>query len=361
MKVAIIHDHFLYFGGAERVLLAFLKMHPTSDVFVAFVGSKNRNILKRYTSGKIITPPFDAWPFAHSRPDIYKPLLYIWWESIDLSQYDLIISSSHSFSSKSVIASPRSLHISYIHTPPRYLWGEYSETRWIQKPVMKYILSPLFTWLRYKDKMGATRPDILVANSKNVQTRIHKYYGRDSYVVYPPVEIPQKLPKRNPRYFLCVSRLVKQKGIELAICACNELKEALVIVGTGAQEKYLRSIAGSTIQFLGFVPDKDMTSVYAGAKALLYPSIEEDFGLSPVEAMAHGVPVIGFKSGGVKETIIEGKTGIFFKERTKRSLVDAIKRFQNKKISALDCRNQARKFSKIRFNKEIHQLVSTHE
>lgn len=361
MKIAIVHDQFLYFGGAERVLLALIHMYQSSDVYTAFVTPKNRDVIKQYTKGKITTSPFDAWPFAHTRPDIYKPLLFVWWEHLDLSEYDLVISSSHSFSSKSVIVSRPSVHVSYIHTPPRYLWGEYSETRWLQKPLTKFLLFPLFTWLRYKDKIGAKRPDVLIANSKTVQARIKKYYGLDSIVVYPPIEIPSKHSKKNPRYYLCVSRLVKQKGIALAIKACNELKEALVIVGTGAQEKYLRSIAGLTIRFLGFMPDNKMAGIYSGARALIYPAIEEDFGLVPLEAMAHGVPVIGFKSGGVKETVIEGKTGIFFERWTKRGLIDAIKRFQQKKLLARNCRKQAEKFSKECFNKKIHQLVSTHE
>lgn len=358
MNTAIIHDHFLNFGGAERVLLNFLKLYPSADVYLAFASPQNRKVLEHHTRGRIIVSLFDKCPLSHCYPDIYKPLLFCWWEHLDLRQYDVVISSSHSFSSKSVITHKNQLHISYVHTPPRYLYSEYNELQILRKPIIRFILFPLMNWMRKKDFQGAQRPDILIANSKNVQARIKKYYKRDSELVYPPVEIPKTLSKRRPQYYLCMSRLVKQKGIELAIRACNELKESLVIVGSGAQEKYLRSIAGPTIIFLGFVPDKQMNHIYAGAKALIYTSIEEDFGLVPLEAMAHGVPVIGYKSGGVEETIINGSTGIFFNDWNVASLVKTIYAFDAPKFSFVACLKQAKRFSSNRFKTAMILLIS---
>lgn len=360
MKVAVVHDHFLYFGGAERVLLTLLTVYPRADVYLAFATQDNIALLKKHTAGKITTSPFNRFLVGQRLADWFKPPLYFWWESLDLSSYDLVVSSSHSFSAKSVITGPEALHVSYIHTPPRYLYTEYNETRVLRHPFVKIFLSPLLSWLRIRDFIGAQRPDVLVANSKTVQTRIKKYYRRESTIVYPPVDIPKKIPKRSPKYFLCVSRLSKQKGIDLAIQACNKLKEPLMIVGAGSQGTYLRSIAGFTIRFKEWVPDERMQEVYSGAKALIYPSIEEDFGMVPIEAMAHGVPVVGYNSGGVRETVIEGKTGVLFSDRSVIGLADAIKRFYARLWSPSLLRRHAEKFSKKEFKRRLKKIIKSH-
>ncbi|MBU1326563.1 glycosyltransferase [Patescibacteria group bacterium] len=357
MKVAVVHDVFIEFGGAERVLLSLLKLYPRADVYIPLLASKWRNTLEATTKGKIISSLFNYIPLIHSASILLKPFLYVYWEQLDLTEYDLVLSSSHSFSSKSVITGPEALHVSYVHTPPRYLYAEYNETRALRHPFVKILLSPLLSWLRVRDFIGAQRPDVLVANSKTVQTRIKKYYRRESTVVYPPVDIPKKIPKRNPKYFLCVSRLSKQKGIDLAIRTCNKLKEPLMIVGAGSQGEYLRSIAGPTIRFKGWVPDERMHDVYAGAKALIYPSIEEDFGIVPVEAMAHGVPVIAYDSGALKESIVDGKTGVFFAVFTEQSLIQAMVRFTKTRFFSRAIVNQAKKFTKHLFEKNIQSLI----
>lgn len=357
MNIAIIHDVFIEFGGAERVLLALLDLYPTADVYIPLFRNDRRVEIHQHTKGKIITSYFNFIPFIHSASIVLKPLLYLYWETLDLKEYDLVISSSHSFSSKSVITGPNTLHVSYIHTPPRYLYAEYNETRILHHPMMQMLLSPLLSWLRVRDFIGAQRPDVLIANSKTVQARIKKYYRRDSTVIYPPVQIPKKLRKRNPQYFLCVSRLAKQKGIDLAIFACNDLRERLVIIGEGGQEKYLRSIAGPTIEFWGRVPDEQMAPVWAGAKALIYPSIDEDFGIVPVEAMAHGVPVIGHNSGGTKETVVDGKTGVLFEKWTTVELIRTLKKCKNMNTPTKMIQNYAARFSSIIFNKNIHTFL----
>ncbi|MBI5620169.1 glycosyltransferase [Candidatus Gottesmanbacteria bacterium] len=360
LRVAVIHDALLYMGGAERVFSAILRLYPTADVYTAFLVPELRGWVSRYTSGNVFVSPFDRIPYIRRFADWFKPAILFWWESLDLSSYDLIISSSHSFSAKSVIVPDGVTHVSYVHTPPRYMYNEYNESRWTRHPLVKFLLKPVFFWMKKKDYIAAQRPDVIIANSKTVQQRIKRYYSRDSVVIYPPIYVPPKavLRDRKPTYFLCVSRLVKQKGIDLAIRACDELKLPLVIVGTGPQEAYLRSIAGPTVIFLGFVSDDKMAEAYRKARALLYCSRDEDFGMAPVEAMAHGVPVIGYSSGGVRETVADGKTGTLFSRYSASYLEQSIKIFLMRSWSAEACRRQATRFSERRFANEFIKIVS---
>lgn len=360
MKIAIIHDVFIESGGAERVLLSLLRMYPTADVYVPLLTSENKALLEKYTTGAVYTTVLNKVPFVHSASVLLKPILYLYWEYLDLSSYSLIITSSHSYSSKAVLTSPYALHVSYVHTPPRYLYTEYNETRIIKKKLFRILLQPMLSWLRTRDFLAAQRPDVLVANSQVVQKRIAKYYRRESIVIYPPVLLPKKVKQstKKKQYFLCHSRLTTQKGIDLAIRACNALKLPLMIVGKGSEESYLRSIAGPTVTFAGYVPDEKMPVVYADAHALIYCSIEEDFGLVPVEAMAHGVPVIGFCSGGTAETVVDGKTGVLFDEYTVESLQHAIRKFRRASLRSDVCQRHAQKYSEAQFHKKMKQCIA---
>lgn len=357
MRIAIVHDIFVDFGGAERVLLALLDLYPSADVFIPLLTSSNKKILRQHTRGRIVSPWFSSVSHLRWAQLVIKSFIFFYWKSLDLTQYDLVISSSHSFSSHSVSVGRHTLHVSYIHTPPRYLYGQFNETQIINRPFFRAIFSPLMAALRKQDINGASRPKVLIANSRTVQKRIKKYYHRGSIVVYPPVTTPVKNMKREPRYFLCMSRLVKQKGIDLAIRACNSLNERLVVVGKGPEEPYLRSIAGPTIKFVGFVPDGKISGVFAGAKALLYPSIDEDFGIVPVEAMAHGVPVIGHNSGGTAETVVEGKTGFLFDDWTVESLTQAMHTFSTTRFHPPDLIRHAKKFSRRTFTSSFARVV----
>ncbi len=330
-RIAIIHDVFTEDGGAERVLRAIITLYPSADVYVPVLSQGARGVLEKLTTGMVYSAWFNALILYNPSSVLWKMLFYWYFEQLDLSRYDLVVSSSHMFSSKSIITSPNTTHISYIHTPPRYLYAEYNEVQVLKRPIFRLLLSPLLSWLRVLDYIGAQRPDILISNSKTVQARIKKYYKRDSVVIYPPIKRLKATLRRSPQYFLCVSRLARQKGIDLAIRACNELGESLVIVGVGAEDAYLRSIAGPTIKFMGHVTDQDMPNVYRHAKALIYPAKEEDFGMVPVEAMLQKVPVIGFASGGVLETVKHETMGILFSDWSKESIVDAIKKFKEKK------------------------------
>lgn len=360
-KVAIIHDHVMYFSGAERILFTLLKMYPRADIYTSLITRECRELLQQATCGKIVVSGYNAFPFAHRLNNWFKPWIIWYWEQLDLSVYDLVISVSHSFSSKSVITSPRTLHVAYVLTPPRYLYTEYNETQIINNRLIHWLLSPFLSWLRVNDFVGAQRPDLLIAISRTVQARIKKYYRRDSLVIYPPVTLlPPRLKNDRPKtYFVCISRLAKPKGIELAIRACNRLKTPLVVVGEGAQARYLKSIAGPTIAFRGHVSDEQIAEIYVGAKALIYPSIEEDFGLVPVEAMGHGVPVIGYNSGGTSETVENGKTGILFDEYSTPALIRAIQAFHKIHFAQDVCRQQAARFSKQAFITNMQQAVKT--
>jgi glycosyltransferase involved in cell wall biosynthesis len=360
-KVAIVHDVFIEQGGAERVLIAMLGLFPGADVYVPLATPAARTLLLRHGAGKVISSFLNDIPFIHSASLFLKPFLFWYWESLDLGGYDLVISSSHSFSSKAVITGAHTLHASYIHTPPRYLYAEYNETRILKHPLMRVLLAPLLSWLRMKDFIAAQRPDVLIANSKEVQRRIAKYYRREAVIIYPPIQIPvlKKLrPLRKKSYYICFSRLAKQKGIDLAIHACNALRRRLVIIGEGSEKEYLQSIAGDTIIFAGRVGDEKLASLFAGAKAMIYPSLEEDFGMAPVEAMAHGVPVIAHRSGGVRESVQEGKTGLFFDEWNAIDIVRAIRAFEKKQFSAAACRRQAARFSDTLFKRKLRQYIA---
>jgi glycosyltransferase involved in cell wall biosynthesis len=359
MKVAIIHDHLLYLGGAERVLFTLLNIFPQADIYTFLITKNNLIEIQKLTTGKIFSSRFNLIPIITCNfADWFKLIIYSYWESLDLSRYDLVISSSHSFSSKSVITSPNSLHIAYIYTTPKYLYSEFNETRQIKSGLTKIFISPLLSYLRLEDFISAQRADILIANSFTVKKRIQKYYRRDSVVLFPPIKLPDKnIRNKKGEFFIIVSRLVKQKGIDLAIKACNELKLPLIIIGEGKEENYLKSIAGTTIQFKGYLNDAEISTAYSKAKALIYCSRDEDFGLVPVEAMAHGIPVIAYNSGGVSETVVNNKTGILINEYTQEALIKALVNFNNINLSSYDCHKQASKFSENNFTSKFKNLV----
>jgi glycosyltransferase involved in cell wall biosynthesis len=361
LATAIVHDSYLAEGGAERVLLELVKLYPNADVYLGLVREPFLSKVKKNTTGQVFYSGWSFFPGSSSLASLFKPLLIWYWESLDLNAYRLVISSSHSFSSKNVLTNSETLHASYIHTTPRYLYTETNDWYLTRISFIKWLVAPIFSWLRIQDFVAASRPDILIANSKTTQRRIAKYYRRESTVIYPPVQVPSKLfpkPKRAPKetYFICKSRLVKQKGIHLAIEACSQLNLPLKIIGTGPELRYLQSIAGPTIEFLGFVPDEKMPELYKKARALLYCSRDEDFGLVPVEALAHGVPVIAHRSGGVRESITS-KAGLFFEDYTTESLIKAIKRFKPQAFLAQTCYHQALKFSTAVFTKKLKTLI----
>ncbi|NIT03625.1 glycosyltransferase [Candidatus Saccharibacteria bacterium] len=358
MKVALVHDFLNQYGGAERVLEAIHDIFPYSHVYTS---------LHRPTKLPLRMKNWDIRPFKLPRIPVahflkyytaFYPLLF---EGIDLSDYDLVISST-AFFAKGVLTRPPTVHISYIHTPPRFLYHYSAETGKRELFVYRPVLSVLDNFFRVWDYHAARRPQFLVANSQEVAGRIKKFYRREATVIYPPVELP-KNPVDQPTdqlgsYYLVVSRLLPYKRIDLAVRAANQLKIPLKVAGAGKEERRLKKMAGPTVEFLGFVTDEKLARIYKDCHALVFPT-EEDFGITPVEAMSFGKPVLAFAKGGATESIVPGRTGEFFAEQTTDSLTEALQNFDPSKYKARDCITQAKRFSKDRFKKEFSAFVDS--
>ncbi len=369
LKVALVHDYLREYGGAERVVESIHDLFPTAPVYVAFSDPEVAGIHWQ---------KFKDWDIRESwltKIPFYKKLfspLRIWapnyFESFDLSDYDVVISSSNAYFGKAVKTTGK--HICYCHTPARSLYGYSTMTDWESKPVTRVIGTLINHYLRIVDFKVAQRVDQFVANSEEVKRRIAKFYRRDSVVIYPPVQVPdwkdvQTWKKEDSSssavtkdgYFLYVNRLAFAKHPEMAIQACTELHLPLKVVGDGKLLPKLKEMAGPTVEFLGAVLDDDLHKLYAGATALLYPVEDEDFGIVPVEAMGHGIPVLAHRSGGPQETIAEGVTGLFFDNLNTNALIETIYEFQKKKWDAKKIHEHAMKFSEATFKEKMLELV----
>ena len=355
MKVAIVYDRVNKWGGAERVLLALHEIFPNAPLYTSVYDEKRAPWAKVFS--KIHTSFLQKIPLAKSNHEFLGALTPIAFESFDFSQYDLVISVT-SEAAKGIITKPGTLHICYCLTPTRYLWSGYG--LYFRNPILKLISKPIVFYLRHWDKIAGQRPDEMIAISSAVKDRIKKYYGRESEVIHPPVnterfKIQDLRFKKN--YFLIVSRLVPYKRVDLAIKAFNKLKLPLVIVGTGSEEWKLKLGSKKNIKFLGEVSERKLTELYAGAKALIMPQ-EEDFGLVAVEAQAAGTPVIAYKKGGAKDTVIAGKTGVFFDEQTPENLALAVKKFDKMDFNRGELEHAAKNFSKENFKNKFLKLIN---
>lgn len=374
MKVALVHDYLREYGGAERVLEALHEIFPDAPVYTFYVNleAMGQNG-KRFKDWKIIPSWFQKFPFANKLLSPFRIFGPMGFESFDLSEYDLVISSSSATHlAKAVITKPETLHISYIHTPPRFLYGYVTSFNY-KKHWWTRIGGELINhFMRIYDFEVSQRPDILVANSKNIQARIKKFYRRDSVVIYPPVDrsefsrqssaIRQSESRRlkADSYFLVLNRLVRGKGTEIIVEACSKLGLPLKIAGTGPELDNLKKIAGKNVQFLGWVSDGERVKLLQEAKALIVASEDEDFGITSIEAQAAGTPVIAPASGGFLETVVDGKTGLLYGGPgmvNVDELVKVLGEFREEQFSAEDLRKNAEKFSKERFKKEILELV----
>jgi len=384
MKIALVHDFLREYGGAERVVETLHEMWPEAPLYTSFVDwpsfaapSPKRlwRVGDKAPAGKVDL--FKSWEIRTSWVQHHwlikkfiSPLRFLApliWGSIDLSGYDVVISSSGWFMCRGVIVKKPAVHICYIHHPPRNLYG-YATGSDLQKywPVRVYATIINF-FLRHYDFETAQKVDYFIANSRETARRVKKFYRRESTVIYPPITQGSSLRTqgtslRSRSYFLSVGRLTYSKRVDLAIEACNKLGLPLKIVGTGKEEASLRSIAGPTIEFMGSVTDEELGKLYAGAKALIFCALDEDFGMVPVEAMAHGTPVIALAQGGVKETVVDGVTGVLFDEPTVESAMMALGRFG--KLGGLEklgenCKKQAEKFGKERFKKQLRDFVES--
>ena len=371
MKVALVHDYLREYGGAERVLEALHEIWPEAPVYTAYYDPSSLGIhAQNFRDWNIKTSWLQNLPFANkliSPLRIFAPNIF---ESFDLSDFDLVISSCNLYFSKAVKVKGRSL--SYIHTPPRYLYGYTTSFNYKKHWWTRVLAETMNHFLRVVDYETSLRPDVLIANSKNVAGRIKKFYKRDSEIIYPPVEVEQllKVKKQKGKYFLTLNRLSRGKGTEIAVAACTKLKLPLKIASTGGELNNLKKIAGKSVEFIGEVSEDEKAELFSEAIALIACSEDEDFGITVVEAQAAGVPVIAARAGGHLETVIEGKTGEFYMPGflgdyktyvdpvSVDNLADVLEKFKPTKYREEDLRKNAERFSKENFKRKILNLAN---
>lgn len=356
MKVALVHDHLNQLGGAERVLKVFCEMFPESKVHTLIYDAENTNHL--FDDYQIIQSFISKFPFAKKKFRWYLPMMVPATESYNLSGYDVVLSDSSGLA-KGVITPPKTLHVCYCHTPTRYLWSDHNLIiDKFEKIKLVGRLSQLYrSYLRVWDRQAADRVDKFIANSKFVARRIKKYYQRDSVVINPPVNVDRfKVSNEIGDYYLIISRLRPYKKVDLAIQAFNKLGLPLYIIGRGEEEERLKKMAGPHIKFLGTVSDKEARNYLSHCRAFIHPQ-EEDFGITPVESMASGRPVIAFGSGGALETVINGKTGVHFDEQSWEALADTVIHFKLDQFNPQEIRHHAEQFDVPHFKKRITDFI----
>ncbi len=356
MCVALVHDMLTQYGGGEKVLKALAEKYPDAPIFTLIYDEKKLGHI--FPKERINTSFLQKMPMAKEKYKWYLPLMPYAIEHLDLSDFDLIISSSSAFA-KGIITNPESVHICYCHTPTRYLWID--SQKYIKNlrynEAVKKIISLFLTRLRLWDMLSVNRVDKFIANSGNVKSRIKKYYGRDSEVIYPPVETNNfSIAKEKGNYFLAGGRLVPYKKFDLIIKAFNKLDIPLKIFGIGLEMENLMKKANKNIEFLGFITEKEKQKLYSEALAFINPQ-EEDFGITLVESMASGTPVIAYHRGGSKEALKEHIAGEFFYEQTWESLAEKIVNFDKNKYNSELIKQEAEKFNVEEFKRRIGEAV----
>jgi len=360
-KVALATEFLVQYGGAQKTLEAIAEIFPEAPIFTA---KYNPKLQSDFINNRQIIYPKGGFTNSMAKHFFVFAMAPIF-ESFDFRDYDLVISDGTTWT-KGIVTKPSQLHISYVHTPPRFLYGYSHEgTKWehgLLKPIYSYLANMLRLW----DYVAAQRPDYLLTNSKETQSRIKKFYDRDAQVIYPPVEVDfpgnaHKVSEEDKNCFVAIGRLAAYKNFDLLIDAFNDSGKRLIIIGTGNEEARLRDKAKSNIKFLGNASDEMKNDLMANCLGLINPVDDEDFGIVPIEVMAHGKPVLAHKSGGHLETIIDGVTGMFFDRLTKESLEQAVTNFEKRieagTFAADKIRAHARQFSKERFQGEFKKFV----
>ena len=369
MRIALVHDYLNQYGGAEKVLEAFVEIFPDAPIYTLLYDEKITD--KFFPEKKIRASFLQKFPFIKKHHRFFPPLMPLAVEKLNLSDYDVVLSDSAAFG-KGVITEPETLHICYCHTPIRYAWDDsHKYIKEFSMAKLAKLFVPIFmNYLRLWDREAACRVDKFICNSKFVSQRIKKYYKQDSEVIYPPVDSEYysigdnnlKDPAKSPAatngasYFLIVGRLLPYKRIDMAIEAFNKLELPLKIIGSGPEMGKLKKMANWNIEFLGEIIGEKLKEYYQNCQALIFPQ-EEDFGIVALEAMACGKPVIAYRGGGALESVLEGKTGVFFNEQTVDSLAGAVRDFQSQKFNPDAIRNHALKFDKEIFKKKIKDFI----
>ncbi len=360
MKIALVHDHLAQDGGAENVLRAFSDIWPEAPIYVVVYDKNHAN--PYFLQRDIRTSFLQNAPFGVKKYQWYFSLMPAAVESFDLTEYDVVLSTSSSFA-KGVITRPGTMHVTYCHTPTRFLWSDthsYVDELGVSrlfKKLLPIFLSRVRTW----DRLASERADHYIANSKTVVDRIQKYYKRSSDLIYPPVQVSDfhvAKPEDVGEYFLAGGRLVPYKRFDLLIQAFNKLGKPLKIYGSGPAMAQLKKDAADNIEFLGRVPDEELKRLYAECAAFLNPQ-EEDFGITMIEALASGRPVIAYEKGGASEIVDHGKTGLLVPHQTWEDFADAIIGFDPQAWDSAVIQEKALTFNQDQFKNSIQSYIET--
>jgi glycosyltransferase involved in cell wall biosynthesis len=371
IKIALVHDYIKEYGGAESVLEELSDIYPEAQIFTSLYCPKflgpHQNRLQDKWKNRINQSFFQYIPFAYKIISPLRLLSPFAFKHFDFSKYDIIISSATGAYFPNSLNKKSAKLICYCHTPPRYLYGLPTARNFTNNKFIKALAFFVNHWLRLLDFKFAQNVDQFIANSSTTALRIKKFYRRDSIIINPPVTINQVAPVLSKkgdggRFFLTGGRLARAKRYDIAILACNNLHLPLKIFGRdfANYQEELKNISGPNIEFIGEITQAEKQKLLSNAKAFIFCSDNEDFGIAPVEAMAVGTPVIGYRSGGTTETVIDGKTGILFDELTVTSCVDAILKLNKTKITSQNCITQAQKFSKQVFVDKIKKLLKNY-
>jgi glycosyltransferase involved in cell wall biosynthesis len=354
-KVALVHDYFIQMGGAEKVAEEMHKLFPDAPMFTTV--DTRAEVPAGLRKAEVHTSFMQNLPGIKKNFRQYFPVYPLAVESLDLKDYDLILSSTSGYA-KGVRKRRGAIHVCYCHTPMRWAWRyEDYAAREEFGTVKRLILPPILAGLRRWDLRAARQPDFYIVNSRNVAQRVKEIYGRDSVVIPPPIDVKRFLSDEpDEDFYLVLSRLISYKKLDLAIEACKKMGRRLIVIGDGPDRKRLEQLAGKQTEFLGFQPDSVVTRYASRCRALLFPG-EEDFGMVPLEINASGRPVIAYGAGGALETVVEGKTGMFFKEQTAESLASAIEDFESRAWNRQIMRKHAEKFETSVFTGRVMKFL----
>ncbi len=357
LRVAIVHD-WLVGGGAELVVEQLHLLYPDAPIYTSYATREWRDRL----DGKVVT----GWLQYLGRLRKFIPMLRIWWfTNLKFDGYDLVISSSGA-EAKGIKVPKSTVHINYCHAPTHYYWSRYDEYMrhpgfgpldWLARIGLRLLVGPLRKW----DLKASKRPDHMIANSRHIQREIKKYYGRESTVIHPPVYMERfqkaQNQKRKRKGLLISGRQTPYKRFDLAVEACTRLGLPLTVIGDGPDHRRLRKLAGKTVTFLGHASDLVVEEEFASARAFIFPGLD-DFGVSPVEALASGTPVIAYKAGGAYDYIVPGKTGEFFDQPTPESLAKVLTAFKPSRYSPAAIASFARRFSREQFQRNFKHYIA---
>ncbi len=350
MKIALVHEYLTTFAGSEQVLLAFHELFPDAPIYTAMYDPDR---CPQFRNADIRTSFLQRFP--KQKEKVYIPLLPLAIEGYDLSEYDLVISDSH-IAAKGVITKPETIHLCYCHTPIRYAWSPEVDPRASSSALRRFANHYLRLW----DTYAAKRVDYWIANSSYIAQRIKKYYRSEAVVIHPPVDITQLAETQSSKiedYYVYFSRLINYKKPDLVIEAFNRLGKKLIVLGRGPMEQQLRQMAKPNIQIItDFLPYSEIGELFSKASAMIFPA-EEDFGITMVDMLATGRPVIAYRAGGAQDIIKPGVTGEFFNEQSVEAIMEAVASFDPMRYDTAKIKEAASHFGRDRFKKRILEQI----